>query len=729
MTRQVRLDPHGDNMPPDGWTVVVDPVGLIEHAIDEGPLFVRGDVLCRWAEDYGYGHDWTLSWLHSPTQELVMLCPDLSESEAAEVIFALSHRDKPPELDRPLRLPQVLETLYDEPDLWAKEPSSEHAFHWLEWLATRGSEDAGLKLALGLASTWESADDASLRWPYTAQSATQAWCFLKEWLGVSKPVQNWPPYPDSGLNQLLIRRLEEDLRSEAIKSDTEFFAELVECAPKLDILRLASRICAQVLAANPSKLSAERLHRLEPYISYDTVQELRGSLPVAEPNLPDWTFHAIHGWFVDRYLPFRLRAVRPAESPAQDDWVDKHGNEFAHCFLTYYAAQRAGGRDAEHLAWIKSSRLRDNSKDCLSLLVVLDGLAYPDAQKLVLHLGQEAPRLDLDVFDLALAPLPTVTEFAKAAVARGLLPANAQNEATGQLFSSGEDVNSALRQTTLGGVVVWTLNEPDHTYHFPESRVPSDIRRDVDTRLIGLAKRIADIVSGVADDKPLRVIITTDHGRLLKSVQRIRPVPPDMTAHGRSAWGNSPVPLGEEGFCIEKGLAYLHPGRFGLPDGQVYCIIISDEAFVTSDDRGGLELYPHGGLLPEEVLVPWIEYTRDRKPPILQGVLKGIGESSKRGIAHLAVRNLGSVDVKIVSLVLTNPNESVHIDCTVAHLNEVTVTVELSNWPSSQQLESLDAVLICQLPSGGLFRTRCEMQLQTVSLYDRSDIFDALGGI
>src|SRR5690606_12672889 len=94
---------------------------------------------------------------------------------------------------------------------------------------------------------------------------------------------------------------------------------------------------------------------------------------------------------------------------------------------------------------------------------------------------------------------------------------------------------------------------------------------------------------------PVKVIVTSDHGRLLnpKSPRRL-PIPDGMEAHGRVAWGRLYQEFDEGGFAMDEnsGRMAVNGERFEM----AYDMLIAwgEESF--HNTKGGYEPYPHGGL-------------------------------------------------------------------------------------------------------------------------------------
>lgn len=725
--RKVLLDFDGDNRPPPGYIVVVDPVGLVEHALESDPLYVKGEDLCRWAENLAVGRGWHTTRLRSPAKELIEKCPALSPDGARELVNDLGERLD--DLKRPLQLTDMLDDLYGEAELWTGEPMSDHAFRWLCWVAQQTGTGPRWELVWQLAQNWQVQADLPLKPAYSARSGAGAWSLLKEWLKVCDSKHPWPEPPQMPLTGSLSQRLKQDLIKEAVETRTDCFGALLARTPDKALLKEAAQACADVLLKNPQEATPERLSRMEGYLTHDTALKLKDLVETEDPGLPKWKFDQLEAWFTEKYLPYREWTYRRGVTGEGCGWSVHSATEFARQYLEYYVSARVGGDGAEHLAWAKSAHLRNCGRDFVYLLVVLDGLAYPDALRLIEYIERHTQRLFLDDRTIALGPLPTVTEFAKPAVCQGMRPSEAIEANTKMTYTSVDAVGRALLTAAPGDVLVLSLQEPDRTYHFRADAGPDSVRLEVDAQMLIIAKNIVFLANKAPNELRLRVVITTDHGRLLVNTERTRHIPQGMKAHGRAAWGSSDVQLDKSGYSMKEDLVYLDPARFGLPQGQVYAVIVSDQAFLTTDGRKGKEPFPHGGLFPEEVLVPWLEFTRDHEQPALGITLRGKGEEGKAGTGALTVANLGDVPITVVELTVDASGTRVAIEKEVGAFQEWSMEVALPKWPSRQDLEGLVMYLTYLLPNRQRIKKEFQPELETESIYEKPDILGELEGL
>ena len=169
---------------------------------------------------------------------------------------------------------------------------------------------------------------------------------------------------------------------------------------------------------------------------------------------------------------------------------------------------------------------------------------------------------------------------------------------------------------------------------------------------------------------------------MLSSSERVYAPPNRMTAHGRAAWGACTVAFDSDGVFVDGNIAYIDPERFGLPEAA--SIVISDEAFCMSDGRSGVESFTHGGVFPEEVLIPWLQFTRDRSPLKLSIRLTGLGRAGAAGKMRLEIINTSEVRIEIIQVQLSLPQITIDSTMTVAPLQRSAAEWSIAVWPQSQ---------------------------------------------
>jgi hypothetical protein len=146
--------------------------------------------------------------------------------------------------------------------------------------------------------------------------------------------------------------------------------------------------------------------------------------------------------------------------------------------------------------------------------------------------------------------------------------------------------------------------------------------------------------------------------------------------------------------------------------------------FRTNNDRAGSELYPHGGLYPEEVIVPWWVFLRDAQEPQLVIHLFGQGRSGLPGNAELRVQNLSEIEAPVVrvSLALSSGRRIESVDtfnCTPVF--ESRFQIPIDNWPTSQELRNAVCHVEMQLPRGRVMDITAVVVLSSEEMYTRDE--------
>jgi ATP-dependent Lon protease len=202
-------------------------------------------------------------------------------------------------------------------------------------------------------------------------------------------------------------------------------------------------------------------------------------------------------------------------------------------------------------------------------------------------------------------------------------------------------------------------------------------------------------------------------------------VPRGMRAHGRAAWGPLGLDFPATGYVIEDDVVYLHAGRFGLH--EPCAVVLSNDSFLTSDGRGGSELFAHGGLYPEEVLMPWLEFTRDRSPIELGFALEGRGVAGSQGELHLKVHNPSELAVRLVRLEIAINDAYFDLTETVDSMSSTELRLPWASWPTKRELQNLQVTLRYSVPSGEIQAVAGVPSLESEELYVKDDILGTLG--
>ncbi|GEM_PF-2741666 len=783
----ILLDWTGDAVPPEGVTLVSDERTLLAtlrhwHGRPAPGLLVRGEALCRWAARFAAARGLDTRAAVSARDTLRMLCP---ESDGAELaILARRLADAGVDLTAltlaspalPAEgeaggtfwervaawLPDVLASLFPDGP-WHTPPSPDHAARFLLWLdagTDEGGTDAewaefapliqrqveiwrGRARASGLMDTSPLTRLAYISGISIPGAATQA--LDKLLLGHAPPEKGVEDAPEEN-------RAASELFPAAIPPRWEARARERWSAlvPSLGIAGLRARLAEVPLApalrtiaaeleadyysAYPEQLTPTILRDLSAALPAHRLESLRRACPPPAP--PPLARNATSAeairWFEDAYLPYRLWERRFGDTAAHAT-IAAAARSFAQWRLATYPAALAGGPGHDALATSEARRLRESrlaTPETLTLWVILDGLPFPNADLFRRELCRRESRLTEVRATAVFAPLPTITRFAKPALMNGMPPRNAAEFTDtpepcfeGARRVTEKDAATVAATAPPGSVLVFSHCQPDKAYHDPPAATAEQRAAGM---LEGLVEIILQVVRAVPNDRRLRLVLATDHGRMLSAdVPRRTICPPGMRAEGRAAWKEpqeSGVQLPPPEWTDSAPCALLNGDRFGVPTDVL--VHLDDGAFLESDGRGGRAPYAHGGLWPEEVVCPWIEFARDVVIPRLTARLSGSGRAGAAATLVLAVENPGPTAVRLLRARLWGDGgwsgpEHLVIEDVVGPLSQGECSLALAPWPSPET--RLRATLECALLDNGLpFAVECSVEISSETLYRRT---------
>ena len=708
-----------------GVLEITTEMDFLRHADDDAPLLIRGG-LCPWAELYYSGRKIPFEYAASRAEGIVKVCPSLTETQAEEIVqkFGAQISTLPPQ-----SLPELLQQIYPSA-VWDESSSIEHLAEYLLWL-WKNDVDASLQpLIRYQAEQWERRYYGPAPLPYhRAFDRASALAVLDEWLGINHD-NAWTvigKFPKAVPGELQNRAID-TWKKEIITSQGQLFYELREKNLPYSLIREASRETARYFISHKN-LNEEWFILLKDYLAADPelLAEMRKAVPPELPqDLPGDVFKIVD-WFKQQYLPYREWQLAGQDSDAGDT-VSGLARQFEEWCLRTYPEMLLGHPLQSELCYQKMSRLAAEHRSVVTFVVLLDGLNLTDSRQLVAKIQEQIPKLQIKSDASAYSVLPTITSFCKEALVRGVPPKyTEETERVGKLIPAGKTPVALLRTAQKGEVYIWSIIEPDETYHKLADKPV--LVRSVEAQLDGIVKKLRDVVEELPGDLPLEIIVTSDHGRLLTTSQRRIPIPEGMESHGRAAYGRSSIEFPSSGYLIENDVVYLHASRFGLPVDAV--MPMDESTFLTSDHKSGVEYYSHGGLYPEEVIVPWVEFVRDVVKPKLEIHITGSGVAEMEGTLSLNILNLSDDEVEVQSLEMflaSGRKQLVKCGWNMPARDQQTKEVPVSSWPTRKEAASISGILHVTDEKGFHFTYPCAVTLEVEELYstDTPDIFGDL---
>jgi hypothetical protein len=143
-----------------------------------------------------------------------------------------------------------------------------------------------------------------------------------------------------------------------------------------------------------------------------------------------------------------------------------------------------------------------------------------------------------------------------------------------------------------------------------------------------------------------------------------------------------------------------------------------EESF--QNNKSGHEPYPHGGLFPEETIVPWFVFKRDAEPLNLDITIEGSGEAGNIGSLIVDIINPSPIVLECFSISLSH-GAQVSGNWRIAPCDANRFSMPLNPWPSKADLSALKATLLFVQPNGVTLTHEVTPTLEVKSLYERDE--------
>jgi hypothetical protein len=351
----------------------------------------------------------------------------------------------------------------------------------------------------------------------------------------------------------------------------------------------------------------------EPEAAWQKAQHLTG----------EWTT-----WLTEAYFPYLRALMRQPERARPDEaqrTLEKRADAFSDWFVEQYPQLLQDGRDlVTDVGRTVAERLDADER---VVWLVWDNLpAHHEARVVEAMQAHGFERAAPTAWKLAL--LPSVTETSFPASLSGLRPDEAQASTSAgyvdlvqKRFSENYEIRfeNSLRnlEDVLRGsqdLSVFHYRAYDSLLHRAEAQLDDRRENKLDHYADRVFERLAEAFDDMPSDRPISLVISSDHGstNLPPSAPQIDPPPGTAPVEEHSSRA---IRVAED-FDPSAPQAYsadvctpLDPDDFGLSDA--FLIARGFRAWKTTRAGSG---YVHGGALPEEVLVPLIQATRAPVP-------------------------------------------------------------------------------------------------------------------
>ena len=715
---RIILDREQDAPLLEGYHVVKTELEFLRYATEGMDLHIQGEPLCTWAEAFYRGRGITYREATSVTKEMEIAFPGFNREQITNLLLRLG--DDIHHIPIPLTAEKVLNVIFPA-TLWSAQPNHTHLAEWLLWVYEKKPNSEIQALLALVVARWAIGLEQDDLLIYQSSLDTEgAEKTLENWLGIGnrEDLPNLSEFPLNIPNKLL-EKARDKWNLAVVATHGKFFEQLELLIIPFELKKLAAKETYQYFLQNSGELSPQQIARLGGYLSYKEINELRRRLaPVLPGELPD-SPELIAQWFLTEYLPYREWQESFSIEDAREA-VLQYAKKFSLWYLKNYPKALTGGPLNKWISFYRTAHLEQN-RNVLTLIIVLDGMHLADSRALIQSIRLHATRLSIVSEETVFSPIPTITQFAKEALFRGVPPdKTASVDAIGLILPEDKSPAQRLRNPDTNIVYLWRVLEPDRTYHHKNKS--ENLLQDVAGRLEAEALKIKEIVETISDQVLLQIIVTTDHGRLLGNSTRTLSVPNGMQSHGRAAWGNSNLEFPIEGWFELNNIAYLFGERFGLLADVA--IPLGEEAFLGNDDRSGVEAYPHGGLFPEEVIVPWVVFARDVVRPKVEIVISGDGRARGSGTLQFTILNLSDIELALNDVVLFYRNgteKKIVFENTLSPRHETTIQYPFDPWPSPTEAQGIRGVANVRQLNGLSFEYVAVIDIQSKDIYDRGE--------
>lgn len=690
----ILLDRDESADPIHGYRIVKTEIDLLDYALSEDDLLIRGYALCEWAESFYKGRGVMCASAPSVIRDLMHIYGNMSY-EHAQIIAAKLSTSKTTVADYS---PQEILGAFFLTYLWDSPASEKHAADWLLWLDEKEPPEYFQSIFLPLVYEWKK-DKPELSDIYNSTTPESARLILEKWLGadITPFIDKFGEFPTLVSNKW-ISKLTDFWVSNMIKTQGAFFGVFIKAHTLRQLKHAIARIALDYFEENPGFITIEICNQIIRFVSGKDAERAFALRPVLEPSEMPSDPDAVIDWFVTEYLPYKSWCLNTRVNAGHDRGLEL-GRKFAEWYLDFYPKAL---NSKQHISFFQSQNLRSAHPKSINLLVVLDGLHYLDAKFLMNALlsGKDAQRLGMIENSLCFAPVPTVTEFTKGALVRGVQPSLTKEiEILGEDVSEQETPTKKIKLAQPGDLVIWRIQEPDNTYH--KKNKNSTLLMEIEGQLTTQVKKILDVIDQIPLSVDVNLFVTTDHGRYLGVSKRVVAVPEEMEAHGRAAWGNVNIEFPKSGYVIKDNIAYLSRHRYGFENRKCdVAVILDDNAF--QDKTYKQEKYPHGGLFPEEVIIPWMVFTRNVERPKVEISISGDGAANQSGKLLLTAVNSSRINLSIVKCEFDfGPDKKMSINKKISlpSLQEIKIEIDIPVWPSSEQIQIAKSCIVLALPS------------------------------
>lgn len=651
---QIYLDESGENAPLDGFKVIETEIDFLRHDGISERLWIRGSELCDYVRLLYQSRQQKINESASPRSFLRPLIGEASDKISPALVtrlLAIVEREKAKTLAELL-------FHFTLNDFWLSPLSIEHAAGFL----TVEFDNEISDLAEMQRQNWlKITQDRKLIEVYS-QNFNKRQDFLQKWFFDEKTRKDLGEFPLelSKQNALIIsEKIEQNLRS------TEGVA--INYFPKqTPNKKIYAKAAIEYFLHHPHRLTFDQIAKISPLLSSVERTRLEKLLLQNEVSvLPvDADIETALRWATENYFPFRTTQTANGNSEKADVLAES----FSDWLLENYPKMAFGDYENSPLNLRPFYTVKKLIEDGFWVLwIVVDGLNFPNHQRLLQLLGDKSANLRVLENSPVFAVLPTITSRAKYGLTSGKFPdENTKRDwTTKTVFSNCFPFGIYASSTALGKlseglnketptVCYWNYLKIDDCYHDETDLI--SIQHEVEAQIQSLAAKINHLVESAHDKNRVAVVICSDHGQMISNCRKSNFDVTGKDTHGRTAldttqsdfdFANSAYLKTNNGETV-----CLNPTSFRLSEPTT--IALGSTYFVDFKNANAEAVGVHGGLFPEEAVIGLAVLMRDPAHKKLSAEITGNGETGNTGKILLTVDNPNGVTVNPLSITVEN---------------------------------------------------------------------------
>ena len=681
---KIILDPTGLYQPLTDYLVITNEVEWLQSfTLEANAYWIKGKRLC----------DWTKEWLRVRDKADLIIEIKQHPRPKLEAIFAPFSIPNNWDNQHILKIITQLESYASNhrvESLLAKKTNTEENFwlidnlsveHLAQWLGIEVPEDYQIFEDVWKYKISQNHDNDNLISYYQTENKQQ---FLINWLGLGSDfnINILGKYP-LNIPDVYLKEFSDFWRQKIYQTDAKILDELLLNQQTGN--KIIASIAYDILLDKPIWITPERINKISFYLGGQKTSKLQQKLPPIQP-LPLSTNASPQDaleWVTESYLPFRRWETTINHTPKEKQISQQLADNFVNWMLKNYPELKMDNVDKSFLNYNGTSQLLKLAQESIVIWVVVDGLGWLDHQELVTILTQNNQLLLETDITPRFSILPTKTEYAKWSIYSQLLPQHPSwkpNAKSGfSMVKSGNRYTDQNKHELIQDlkenkyqIYCWDTDQLDELYH-QEKDWKTLYQVERISRLEGIARNIQHFLDHCPNSKKLKVVISSDHGQIMRDVQKLSNCPEELESKGRMAIGKTD----------DSRFVFLDARRFGLPH-DISIVRNSDciSAFNYTKDKQIIG--SHGGLFPEEVVVGFsvLSQSLQRYPVIV--TCSGEGKAKRPGELTITIHNHNSVSLTNLCLYIDQLNDfktGKMLDITIKPNDQVTHEISISEYP------------------------------------------------